>query len=303
MKKDTLPLNFSIQHLSQNEDVIGILAVYRNQLEDDWQTTLNWDVFLVVVGSYPNYQAWTPVYLEGGNKCRIVLLHLTMHDLLSGDMMKYEEMRHWLLYASVEFDRDGEMEQYLRDFPKQWDSYQEQRILTKFSAFVRAYVELKRCVESGTYLDAFSAAEQSLLELARLSIIEHGQIPSASLWQHVRLLDLGVHKLYEELVMSTETLHKRVELVLLACEFIITTRMYVYVNPLVRILQGSHKGMNLLELCEHPELICIANDMPLLLEKLVSRGSIALSLVEMNNTFSSIGAVPYYRWVDERSHA
>ncbi|MBD8501254.1 hypothetical protein [Paenibacillus arenosi] len=303
MRNDILPLNFSIQHLSQDEDVSGILAVYRSQFEDDWQSTLNWDLLLVVVGSHSNYQAWTPVYLEGKSKCRIVLLHLTVDDLLSGDVMEHEEMKHWLLYASVEFDRDGETEQYLRDFLKKWDSYQEQRILAKFSAFVRAYVELKRCVGSGAYLDAFSAAEQALLELARLSIIEHGQIPSASLWQHVRLLDLGVHKLYEELVMSAETLHKRVELVLLACEFIISTRIYVYLNPLVRILQGSHNGMNLLELCEHPELICIANDMPVLLEKLVSRGSIALSLVEMNNTFSSIGAVPYYRWIDERTHA
>ncbi|TVX86724.1 hypothetical protein [Paenibacillus agilis] len=303
MKKDTLPLYFSIQHLSQDEDVSGILAVYRNQLEDDWQSTLSWDVLLMVIGSHPEYPAWTPVYLEGESQCNIVVLHITLHDLLSDDVLEYEEMRRWLFYASVEYDRDGQMVQYLRDFPKLWDRCQEHRILMKFSAFVRAYVELKRCVGSRAYLDAFSAAEQALLELARLSIVEHGQVPSSSLWQHVRLLDLGIHKLYEELVMSTETLDKRVELVLLACEFIISTRMYVYLSPLVRILHESHKGMNLLELCGHPDLVCIANEIPLLLDKLVSRGSVELSLVELDNTFSSIGAMTYYRWIDGRSRA
>ncbi|MCR8846270.1 hypothetical protein NQ117_21530 [Paenibacillus sp. SC116] len=302
MKKETLPLYFSIQQISQDKNVSGILAVYRNQLEDDWQSTLNWDALLVVVGSYSEYRAWTPVYLEGESQCKFVILHLTLHDLLSDDVMEHEEMRHWLLYASVEYDCNGEMERYVRDFPKQWESYKEQRILMKFSAFVRAYVELKRCVGSGTYLDAFSAAEQSLLELARLSIIEHGHIPSASLWQHVRMLDLGIHKLYEELVMSTEALHKRVELVLLACEFIISTRMYVYLNPLVRILRETDIDVSLLELREHPDLVCIANDIPLLMDKLVSRGSVEVSLVELDNSFSLMGTIPHYRWIDGRSH-
>jgi len=84
----------------------------------------------------------------------------------------------------------------------------------------------------------------------------------------------GIYKLYEELTTSMESLEKRVQLVLLACEFHVMSKMKSCCRLLLDIIESREEPWSVGELMARPELKPLRLDLSLLLRKLVTRGLI-----------------------------
>lgn len=74
--------------------------------------------------------------------------------------------------------------------------------------------------------------------------------------------------------MSTETLDQRVELILLACEFALMSKMSDCCGLLLNILGSRKESWSIKELLQHSGLSQLEAELPLVLRKLVSRSLI-----------------------------
>ncbi|WP_305025025.1 nucleotidyltransferase-like protein [Paenibacillus lacisoli] len=151
------------------------------------------------------------------------------------------------------------------------DQQKEKRLLKEFACFLYYYVEGKRYLAEGDVVDAYHNVLESLGHWAKIELIERGIRPEDGVWAQVRGLNRGVYKLYEELTISTETLSQRVELVLLACEFSVMSKMGECTALLLRILRSRREPWSIEELTMHPELQHISVGLPLVIRKLVYR--------------------------------
>lgn len=118
----------------------------------------------------------------------------------------------WLLNGKILFDRNEYMEN-LKTELKEFPFYgRKLKMGLEFAKLIRRYTEGKTFFENNQTLDAFNHVVHSLHHLARLAVIENGFHPEVTVWQQVKQIEPEVFKLYEELVNSTETLEKRLEL-------------------------------------------------------------------------------------------
>ena len=120
-------------------------------------------------------------------------------------------------------------------------------------------------------VDAYYDALETLGSWARIVLIEQGIYPDHTVWTHIQQLDRALWKLYQELTVSSETLEQRVELVLLACEFSVMSKMGDCSELLLRVIRSRKEPWSVNELVNHPQLRFVRNDLPLVLRKLVFR--------------------------------
>ncbi|MBO9600098.1 MAG: hypothetical protein J7559_20045 [Cohnella sp.] len=193
--------------------------------------------------------------LEGwiaGGENRSVIQWILRGDIMVDKTMFLEDLRHRLL-----------------EFPSE---LREQLLLLEFSSFLCSYTEAKLCLQEDQLLDGYNSILKALHHWARIVIIEQGAQPEVTVWRQVRQHNVGVYKLYEELTMSGETLKQRIELVLLAAEFSVMSKMSVCCAPLLRIIGGREQSWGVDELSAHPDLEGVQGRTPLLLNKLVKKG-------------------------------
>src|SRR5690606_23208325 len=118
----------------------------------------------------------------------------------------------WILYGEIIWDKDGYLQgirNQLTEFPK---LFREKKLFREFSLFLRRYLQAKEYSTSGHYLDAYSNVLEALHHWARIAIIEKGFQPEVMVWNQVHDINVGIYKLYEELILSDESLDKRVNL-------------------------------------------------------------------------------------------
>jgi hypothetical protein len=156
----------------------------------------------------------------------------------------------------------------------QFPSDGRSKILEEFAAFARKYADSKTHLQQGDLLDAFMKLQEALKHWARLVIFEDGKEPGEAVWSQIHKINAGVYKLNEELVMSKETLEQRIQLVLLACEFSLMSKMEKCCAPLIGVLKSRAEPWSIAELQEHPELARIRNELTLVLNKLVQKSLI-----------------------------
>lgn len=182
---------------------------------------------------------------------------------------------HWMIQGEIWVDpqaylskvRDG-----LLDYPA---IVKEQRLLSEFSLFLKRYIQCKEYLQEDQILDAYSSILRSIHHWARIVVVEAGVFPETTVWQQVRRINPGIYKLYEELTASSETLKQRVELVLLACEFSVMSKMESCCSLLIRILEEAEEPMGIEELAVHPMLKGhISSNLPLILSKLARKSLI-----------------------------
>ncbi|WP_135556836.1 nucleotidyltransferase-like protein [Paenibacillus cymbidii] len=193
--------------------------------------------------------------LEGwiaGGENRSVIQWILRGDIMVDKTMFLEDLRHRLL-----------------EFPSE---LRERLLLLEFSSFLCSYTEAKLCLQEDQLLDGYNSILKALHHWARIVIIEQGVQPEITVWRQVRQHNVGVYKLYEELTMSGETLKQRIELVLLAAEFSVMSKMSVCCAPLLRIIGGREQSWGVDELSAHPDLEGVQGRTPLLLNKLVKKG-------------------------------
>ncbi|WP_068777880.1 hypothetical protein [Paenibacillus sp. FJAT-26967] len=147
----------------------------------------------------------------------------------------------------------------------------ERQLLSEFSLFLHKYLQSKTYILDEHLLDAYQNILEALKHWARIVIIEEGQIPRDAVWNQVRTINTGVYKLYEELTTSKETLKQRIQLVLLACEFSVMSKMASCCKPLIDVLGSRPEPWSIEELMERSEIQGLGINLSQLLHKLVKK--------------------------------
>jgi hypothetical protein len=185
----------------------------------------------------------------------------------------------WILQGEICLDRYGYLEgvrQRLLEFP---EDMRQQKLFIEFTLFLRNYLRAKQYSIEKHFLDAYTSILEALLHWARIAIIESGIHPEVTVWRQLHKINPGIYKLYEELTLSNETLEQRVQLVLLASEFNVMSKMSDCCSLLIKILESREQSFSPTELLQHPQLSRLNVDMALVLKKLVIRGLIRETVV------------------------
>jgi hypothetical protein len=180
----------------------------------------------------------------------------------------------WLLKGEIWIDRTGYLGSLRDRLVKFEQDLRERRLLKEFARFLRTWQQSKEYLQQNYLLDAYTNILNALHHWARIAIIETGAHPEVIVWQQVHQINPGVYKLYDELTHSDETLEQRIQLLVLACEFAIVTKMKDCCSLLLRILGSRSQPWSVAELQEHPQIRLLGIDLSPVLKKLVAKSLI-----------------------------
>jgi hypothetical protein len=130
----------------------------------------------------------------------------------------------------------------------------------------------KMCLKQEQLLDAHSNIVRALHNWARLDLISEGIEPTDSLWEQMKAFNPEVNKMYEELTFGFDSLQKRIELVIIACEYNFSRRLEESCYYLLRVLATRDEAWGIEELQHHPLLEEMNIKTVYLLHKLANRG-------------------------------
>jgi len=260
-----------LEQLGQEDGVISLLQIANpfsyQSLEDGM------DRLVIMVMRDVNPERDTEHWLW--NDVRIQIRRLTPETLENWILSRPDrKIIYCLVQGDILIDRDGYLTT-LRDQLLEWSPLmREQKLISEFSHFVRAYLHAKQDLKDGQVLDAYSNVLSSLHYWAHIALIEQGMHPELTVWEQMRRVNPGIYKLYEELTTSGETLEQRVQLVLLACEFSILNKLESSCELLIRLIESREDSWSTSELLKHPKLAGLSLELSILLGKLVKRGCI-----------------------------
>ncbi|BAU29625.1 nucleotidyltransferase-like protein [Aneurinibacillus soli] len=177
----------------------------------------------------------------------------------------------WALQGELMYDANGFIENIRQLFCTHPSSFHKRKVCIEFSYFLRQYLEAKEYTAQGLLLDAYSNMFRALHHWARLSIMQEGYIPETVVWKQVQEIDCSIYKLYEELITTSEPLEKRLELLLLASDFSMVSKIKECSEFLFEIMKSRTEPWSVAELFHHPAFEGTGIDLILLLEKLVGR--------------------------------
>lgn len=183
----------------------------------------------------------------------------------------------WVLNGQILFDRDNyilKLRKNLNEFPI---DIRKKKIAIEFAKLIRCFSNGKELYEGKQYLDAYTQMVQALHNLARLSVIEHGFYPEITVWSQVKQIEPEVYALYVELVESSELIEKRVELLLLAIEFAISSRARIGSSFLIEVMKAKKEAWTISELANEKKLKELTTDLGLLLQYLEAKNIVEIS--------------------------
>lgn len=265
------------QEHASNPNTLGILIIEKTQFDspitDDFDTIL-----LIITDQYK--QSWYVKHYEVAEKTAAI--HIIEENVLLEwiDTSGYRRAVEWIIHGNSVFDRNeyiAGLKKQLQDFPC------EKRNLRKvidFGKLVKSYSEAKSLYESGELKDSNSKILNSLHYLARLSVIEKGYYPEVTVWNQVKNIDLEVYKLYEEFIESKEDLDKRIELMLIAMDFIIHNRASLSVKHLLDIMKLKETAWAYDDIKSIPMVQSYRLDLSAILSYLVEKNIIITVLEE-----------------------
>lgn len=210
------------------------------------------------------------------------LLHVGSRDIERGILIgDQRDSVKYFLHGEIIWDIEGKLSAFRSYINEFGEPMKERRKLKEFAKFLKVYGEAKRYTAEKDLLDAYYCVLQALKHYARLELIEQGILPESSVWEQVRPLNSVVYKLFDELTENSETLEQRIQLVLLACEFTLASKMADCCGLLLRILGSRKEAWSIQELAQVPDLEHVKDELPLLLRKIVTR-SLAQEITKTN---------------------
>ncbi|GAB3042432.1 nucleotidyltransferase-like protein [Virgibacillus ainsalahensis] len=256
------------QEHASDMKTLGILimekTLHNSTVTDDF------DVILLILVS-ESEQPWQVKHYEFEDKT--AALHIVTKDLLMEwiDTSGYRKAVEWIIYGRKIFDRNdfvSGLKEQLRDFPVE---KRDLRKVIEFGKLIKSYREAKELFESNQHKDANSKILYSLHYLARLAVIEKGYYPEVMVWNQVNQIDIEVYKLYEEFIESSEAIEKRIQLMLIAMDFVISNRAKHAVNYLLNIMQAKNTAWSYAELKELAMTAPFSLDMSAIISYLVDK--------------------------------
>ncbi len=255
------------QERASQENTLGVLIIEKKQ--KDMLITDTFDTILLVLVKDADLPLFIKHYTFNEKKAalHIVTDHQLKEWLLLGTNKKIFD---WLYNGKVIFDKNEyihEIRTELNEFPFYG---RKLKMGLEFAKLIRRYIDGKTFFDNGHYLDTYNHIVHSLHHLARLSIIENGLHPEVTVWQQVKQIEPEIIKLYEELVLSSEPLDKRLELLFLASEFLIHSKMKSGISHLINVL-AEKEYWSIQEIIDHEELKLYSVDLEVLLEYLIDK--------------------------------
>jgi hypothetical protein len=265
------------QERASNEDTLGIVLIEKKKSESP--VTDNLDAVILVIVK----EAAQPLFIKHYEyKNDTAGLCVVTESLLYDWILNGTNRRivNWIFNGKLLFDRN----EYIETLKKRLEAFPYEDRVRKmgieFAKLIRRFMEGKEFYESKHYLDAFNHMVHALHHLARLSVLEHGFHPEITVWNQVKKIEPQIYKLYEELVAGGESLEKRLELLFLAIEFLITERKGSGSKHLLSLLATKKEPWAFAGIMNHPELKSYAVDLGVLLEFLVEKEMVSVHKVE-----------------------
>ncbi|OIJ14291.1 hypothetical protein BKP35_06925 [Anaerobacillus arseniciselenatis] len=189
----------------------------------------------------------------------------------------------WLLNGRVIFEKNEyitRLQRSIAEFPIEDRKY---KMTIEFSKLIRRYVDGNKLFVQGHFLDAFNSILHSLHHLARLSVIEHGYYPEVTVWDQVKQTEPEIYKLYHELVVGEESLEKRLELLLIANNFALTSKTKIGASHLLELMKDAGEALSIEKLSKHNEVSEYATDLVVLVDYLVQKGFVDIVKKQVDN--------------------
>lgn len=267
------------QERASQESTLGILLIGKQDGVSPLTDTF--DHVLLIITKEQTPSVFTKHYTFNNEKA-------VMHTVTAKQLRKWlllgtnRKVADWLIYGKVVYDRN-EFVTSLRTELKNFPIY-GRKIKTgiEFARLIRRYMEGKAFFEEKNYLDAYQYAVDSLHHLARLAVIENGLLPEVTVWAQVRQMEPQIYKLYEELITSDEPIGKRLELLFLAGEFLIHSRLADGAGHIKEVMAGQ-ECWTIQELHEQEELRNYSSDLEMFIEYLIGKNVIKVKNVPAKN--------------------
>lgn len=265
------------QERASDENTLGILIMEKTKPNSP--LTDNFDMILLIIVKEQE-DSWYVKHYESDTGT--AALHIVAEELLLKwiDTSGYRRAVEWIKYGKVIFDRNEyvhHLKSKLREFPL------EKRCLRKaieFGKLIKMYSEAKDLFELGEYKDANSKIYYSLHYLARLALAEKGFYPEITVWSQVKRIDIETFKLFEEFMESKEEIEKRVELMLIAMDFVIKDRAESGVEHLLNIIRTKGEAWSYTELKNNPATSAYTLDLSAIISYLEEKEIIEVVLEE-----------------------
>ncbi|MGP4108239.1 nucleotidyltransferase-like protein [Virgibacillus sp. L01] len=257
------------QERAGDTSTLGIVIIERTKPNSP--ITDNFDVILLIIVDEAENK-WQEKHYEFDGK--IAAMHTVTENLLMEwiDTSGYRKAVEWVINGKVIFDRNeylSQLKDQLRNFPHE---KRDLRKAMEFGKLVKSYSEVKDLYASEQFKDAYSRMVHSLHYLARLAVIEKGYHPEVTLWNQVRQIDPEVYKLYDELIQSDEAISKRLQLMIIASDFVISTRAEVSAKHLLNIMESKEDGWSYGELKQNGKVSPYQLDLTAMLGYLTEKG-------------------------------
>jgi hypothetical protein len=270
-------LRFLYQERSSQNDTLGILLIQKKDRLSP--VTDGFDAILLVVTQNIQELWYVNHYHYDDKKVQVITVNKEELNqwLAAGSNRRAVE---WIMYGKILFDRNeyiSSLKDRLEVFPYE---LRKEKLCMEFGRLIRRYQEGKDLLRSGDNLDAFNQILHALHHWARLSVIENGFHPEVTLWKQVKNIDPEIYKLYDELVMGSEPLNKRIELLLLASEFSLGSKTKLAAAHLIEVMNTKKEPWLFQELLLQPEVKEYALDLGILLEHLLKKHVIEEIFVE-----------------------
>jgi hypothetical protein len=264
------------QERTSQANTLGVLLIEKKL--KSYHITDSFDVVLLIIVKDAEQPIFIKHYSFGEKKAAMhIITEAQLKEwLLLGSNRKLFE---WLDMSKVLFDRN----EYIADLKKElWEfPFYGRKIKmgVEFSKLVRRYVDGKALFEEHLYLDAYNHVVHSLHHLARLAVIENGLHPELTVWHQVKQIEPEIFKLYEELVNSEETLEKRLELLFLASEFMIHSKINLGAAHILDVLNAKDVWQ-INDIMNEKELLPYSLDLEIFLGYLIEKRLVEVVNVE-----------------------
>ncbi|MDN4075265.1 nucleotidyltransferase-like protein [Fictibacillus terranigra] len=256
------------QERASNENTLGVLLIEKNKPFSP--LTDNFDCILFIIVTHAD-KPWSVKHYEFDDK--IAALHIVAEERLNEWLLLGSNRRvvDWVINGKVLFNRN----EYITELRDRLDKFpvpeRSKKITIEFAKLLRRFSDGKELFHKGQHLDSFNHILHALHHLARLAVIERGFHPEITVWNQVKVIEPQIYKLYEELITGNESIDKRIELLLIASEFSISSKTKLGAGHLLNVFEEQQEW-TVAELMEHREISDYSIDLGILLEHLIEKG-------------------------------
>ncbi|WP_100406421.1 nucleotidyltransferase-like protein [Bacillus solitudinis] len=265
-------MNMTLRQLYQDRagepDTFAISVLEKDH--SPLSNTDGFDAIILLIKKNPQVDWHVKHYLVQGKTVAFHDLSQAMmhHSLIAGNQRRLVD---WLVNGKIVFDRN----EFLQGVKERIDSFppgdRSKKMTIQFAKMIRRFEEGKKLFQCDHHFDAFSNMMHALHHLARLAVIHQGFYPEVTVWEQVKYIEPETYKLYQELLNSKESLDKRIELLILATEFAIHSKVHVGSQHLLSLLESRSGSWSISELMQLQEVDDYKIDLELMMNYLLEK--------------------------------